>query len=206
MLGNDVVDLRDSGSGADARHPRFDARAFAPEERARIARSGAPERLRWVLWSAKEAAYKVARKLDARSVFAPARYAVRLDASLRGEVALPDGRRIAVRVRSDAECVHAVASERPDFEQGLVEGLAALGACTAAEEGARTRELATRAIAHALCRPESEIAIDRRGRIPELRVAGVRCACDLTLSHHGRFGAFACELGRPLPARAVRPA
>ena len=37
MLGNDVVDLADPETRRAALHPRFDARAFAPRERAALA-------------------------------------------------------------------------------------------------------------------------------------------------------------------------
>lgn len=196
MLGNDVVDLRDPETLAGARHPRFDGRVFAPEERARIARSGAPERLRWMLWAAKEAAYKVARKLDARTVFAPARFVVRTDETLRGEVELPLGRRIPVVIRAEAECVHAIASDRADFECDLVAGLGPLGATAARDESRCAREFAAREIARELQRPASEIAIEKQGRIPSLRLADVEARLELALSHHGRFAAFACELAR----------
>ena len=64
MIGNDVVDLGDAEVQPGATHPRFDARVFAREEREALRASGAPNRLRWILWAAKEAAYKAARKLD----------------------------------------------------------------------------------------------------------------------------------------------
>ena len=198
MLGNDVVDLKDPETQAGMQHPRFDLRVFAQEERARIARSGAPERLRWIMWAAKEAAYKVARKLDARAVFAPSRFVVRADERLRGEVELPEGRRIPLVVRADAEFVHAIASDRADFERELVEGLGALGPCTARDESRRAREFATLGLARELGRPAEQLSIEKRGRIPQLLLAGVDAAVDLALSHHGRFAAFACELTQPL--------
>jgi phosphopantetheinyl transferase (holo-ACP synthase) len=198
MLGNDVVDLRDPETQAGARHPHFDRRVFAPAERACIARSGAPERLRWILWAAKEAAYKVARKLDAQTLFTPSHFAVRVDETLRGEVALPGGLQLPVWIREEAECVHAIASERPDFEQRLVAGLGALGSSAARDESRCAREFAARELARELGRPADEISIEKRGRIPQLLLAGVDAACDLTLSHHGRFAAFACELTKPL--------
>ena len=60
MLGNDVVDLGDPETLRGAQHPRFDARVFTREERAAIADSPAPERLRWSLWPALAAAAGIA--------------------------------------------------------------------------------------------------------------------------------------------------
>ncbi len=193
MLGNDVVDLRDPETCAVPRHPRFDRRVFSAEERRRIARSGAPERLRWILWAAKEAAYKVARKLDPRTVFSPSRFVVRVDETLRGEVGLPGGASIPVLIREDSECVHAIACDSPDFEQALLIGIGALPAAQPAEESRLARELVARELARELGRPLSELAIEKCGRIPFLRLAGADAQLDLTLSHHGRFAGFACE-------------
>ncbi len=96
MVGNDVVDLRDSDARPDTLHPRFDARVFTPAERLALERSEDATRQRWRLWSAKEAAYKVARKLDASSTFSPSRFEVELDCDARGTVRYR-GRRFTVR-------------------------------------------------------------------------------------------------------------
>ena len=74
MVGNDIVDLRDPESRSESLHPRFDTRVFSARERARIAASAEPERLRWKLWAAKEAVYKLVRKLVATTVFSPQRF------------------------------------------------------------------------------------------------------------------------------------
>ena len=69
MVGDDVVDLGDPE--ARAVHPRFDARVFGTAERALLAASREPECLRWVLWAAKEAAWKLAAKRGPRPIFSP---------------------------------------------------------------------------------------------------------------------------------------
>ncbi len=98
MVGNDVVDLADRDARSQTYALRFDARVFDRSERAAIERAGSPQSLqspqstestesqRWRLWAAKEAAYKVARKENAGTVFTPARFGVRLDAAGHGYV------------------------------------------------------------------------------------------------------------------------
>ncbi len=76
MLGNDVVDLCDRDSHPTTLHPRFDERVFTDGERAALAASDSIGRERWRIWAAKEAAYKAARKLDARICFSPRRFVV----------------------------------------------------------------------------------------------------------------------------------
>ncbi len=78
MVGNDVVDLR-ARIVAGPRHPRFDARVFAPSEHRALRESAEPDALRWAFWAAKEAAYKVAKKLDDEAVWSPVRFVVRIE-------------------------------------------------------------------------------------------------------------------------------
>lgn len=70
-VGNDLVDLADPQSQPDAIHPRWDERVFTPEERETLFQDGDPHTLRWLLWAAKESAFKAAKKLDASVWFQP---------------------------------------------------------------------------------------------------------------------------------------
>lgn len=204
MIGNDVVDLLDPEVRPGAAHPRFDRRVFAPEEREVLGLSGAPERLRWMLWAAKEAAYKVARKLAPRVVFSPRRFVVRLDPRLRGEVA-HGVRRYAVRLEEGAGRVHALASEGPlpDAEGAeLATGWLEL-APDDPRAGEVVRAAALRALGARLGTAPGELAFVREGRIPRLHLRGEPAPFDVSLSHHGRFAAFAAV---PARAPAAEPA
>jgi phosphopantetheinyl transferase (holo-ACP synthase) len=197
MVGNDVVDLGDPEVQPGAQHPRFDARVFARCERAALGGSGAPHRLRWILWAAKEAAYKVARKLDPKIVFSPARFRVRLDANLHGEVEV-EGGAIAVKVDEDRLRLHAVAHTEAAVLASVRHQVAFLPSGLA-DASAAVRALATLGVADWLeARPE-DLTIRRVGRVPILLHRGRPAPVDLSLSHHGRFVAFACAVpGRPM--------
>src|SRR4029453_11561642 len=71
-----VVDFAASEARAGAAHPRFDARVFACSEREALLRSDAPPGLPWILWAAKEAAYKAVKRADPATVFSPRRFVV----------------------------------------------------------------------------------------------------------------------------------
>jgi len=191
MVGNDVVDLRDRSVVSGPRHPRFDARVFAPPEHRALRESAAPNPLRWAFWAAKEAAYKVAKKLDDATIWSPIRFVVRFERELEGAVEHA-GREIPVRVELDAERVHAIAVD-------AIEGFARVHSRVAelpspgADPSAAVRALAREGLAPLVgARPEA-LEIARRGRIPVLRVGGAEAGLDLSLSHHGRFVAWACE-------------
>jgi hypothetical protein len=191
MLGDDVVDLRDPEARAASLHPRFDARVFAQEERVLLADSPDRTRLRWALWAAKEAAYKAARRLDAAVRFHPRAFVVRGGAVHHG------GRCFRLRLEEAGGALHALA-----LVGDLPAGCLAAGTARLApgeEPGAAARALALRAAARLLGADLAELAVGRDGRLPHLLLRGEPAAASLSLSHHGRFAAFALALAEPRP-------
>jgi len=184
MLGNDVVDLGDPETRAEARHPGFDRRVFGEAERRALARG--PECLRWALWAAKEAAYKAARQGDPRALFSPQRFQVELDGGFRGRVRHPGGT-LPVRVTRRGDCLHALAGGSGRSRWRVAER-------SGGDASAEVRALARRQLARALGCPAGELEIARQGRIPRVRRDTLPLALDLSLSHHGRYLALAWEL------------
>jgi phosphopantetheinyl transferase (holo-ACP synthase) len=194
MVGNDVVDMGDREILEGPAHPRFDLRVFAPEERAAMRASGQQGRIRWLLWSAKEAAYKLARKLDPGVVFSPSRFVVELEASGDGTV-VHEGRRFAVRSAEAGKALHTLAldAEAPSGRLLWAVQVRRRGA----DPSRAARALATRVLAEELGIAPDAIHFERRGRVPSARAEGLAGPLDLSLSHHGRFVAFACDVGPP---------
>lgn len=186
-VGNDVVDLLHPGVQPGAQHPRFDARVFSDGERRALARSSAPLRLRWTAWAAKEAAYKVMKKLDAETVWAPRRFVFHRESRTRGRVEY-QGRSLALHIDANRERIHVVAAgpSRADAAQGAF--VAERGDADPSEA---VRRLALSAILPRLGLDAEAARIERRRRIPYLVHGGRTAAVDLSLSHHGRFVACA---------------
>jgi phosphopantetheinyl transferase (holo-ACP synthase) len=192
MIGNDVIDLCDPETRS--RHDGFDARVFGETERRAIARAPDPHVWRQLLWAAKESAYKAARRADPSAIFSPIRFAVTLRDDLTGCVVHPGGC-LALRVECSGDCVHALAgSELPEFV------LRAAVATGDVAPGRAARRLATRALARHWGVPQSDLSIERVDRRPELRHRGRPAPASLSLSHHGRYAAFAA-----LPRRTLTP-
>jgi phosphopantetheinyl transferase (holo-ACP synthase) len=192
MLGNDVIDLADPETLADALHPRFDARVFTNAERALLARSPCTSRLRWRLWAVKEAAYKCAVKLAPGTRFSPARFEVGFADERQGGVRWGTAR-LRFALFEEGERLHAVATDGADPER-VLHSLCELPAGAGHEQASSAvRELARGALAAALGCAAGELAIGRRGRIPVLLRRGAPLGLDCSLAHHGRFAAAAIE-------------
>jgi phosphopantetheinyl transferase (holo-ACP synthase) len=204
MVGNDVVDLADAEAQGAARHPRFDVRVFAPDERRRIAAADSEAPLRWILWTAKEAAYKLARRRDPACIFSPIRFVVALDtapdtkrgATLEGHVRHAD-EAYPVRVTLDGDCVHAVVTAPGRSFARVAASSHRLGDTDlGAEPSQAVRDFAIFELAPLLGADAASLSIRSRERIPRLQLHAGQTA-DLSLSHHGRFVAYACALPEP---------
>ena len=197
MLGNDVVDLTHAEARPGGVSARFDGRVFSDDERRLVeatdAPGGASGRIwRWRLWAAKEAAYKSLRKADGELSWSPIRFQVRLDAA--GVTVEHAASRVPVRWfegprgSDEPEWLHAVAGEPPGDAARIVSQVV-LRRDEDDSEAVRRRVRETAAALAGI--DTSRVRVETHDRIPVLRVEEARH--DLSLSHHGRFVAFAFD-------------
>lgn len=185
MIGNDVVDLRDPETRPGAVHARFDARVFTPVEVDRLRRCERPNVERWRLWTAKESAFKAARRSTPALVFAPSRFRVEEDEL--GERVMIGERAYHVSWRTEDGGVHAVARDA-----GVPGGdvLCAAARRPGLAPSGEARRLAIETVAAALGLAPHGVRVEMTGRVPSLRV-GSEGSLALSLSHHGEMVAFA---------------
>jgi phosphopantetheine--protein transferase-like protein len=195
-VGNDVVDLADPETRLEGLHPRFESRVFSDAERAALAASPSRHRLHWAFWAAKESAYKALKRVQPGLVFSPRELEVTL--------ALPDGASgraagrvcrgnegLDLEVRFDGDSVHAVACSRGTGAWRILSAVAE----TREDASLAVRRLATTALAAALDIEPGALRIVSRP--PEVWSSDHPLEAVLSLSHHGRFVAFACALPCP---------
>jgi phosphopantetheinyl transferase (holo-ACP synthase) len=208
LVGNDVVDLRDPENQPSAIHPRFDERVFTPAERARLTDETTAHRTRWLMWAAKESAFKVARKLDGSVRFLPRQFGVQLEGKARAVVRHAAGR-FRVSFSGAEEWVHAIA-ERVDgigratpsegLELATPRGPSAMiervrqGGLTTACPSVRVRAMARSVVGPLFSIAPPEIEISTLAGVPVALWRGRRLPVDLSFSHHGRF--LACAWSR----------
>ena len=219
-VGNDVVDLKDPENQGKSRDERFLLRAFAEEERVRIRGSADPDAFLWSFWAAKEAAYKAVSQEDPGVSSAPRYYRVVLEelgakrvfdenspasrrrnrASLEGRVFTPRGER-ALRIWVAADHVHALAAESEAVLAGVLHRVDRMdAAATLPDPSAFVRERLLREIARRCSHPAGDLDIrkDPEGPgAPRVFLRDRPLAAEISLSHDGRFTAFALLLPRP---------
>lgn len=207
-VGNDVVDLAAPGNLGKSGDARFCGRVFTAEERALITGAACPDALLWAIWAAKEAAYKAVSRGDPAVCSIPQRYRVVLEtedaarkaARFAGKVITPRGE-LALWIDATEERVHAVAAGSEAALDRLfrrVEGLDAAGDPSAFVRGGLLREIA-RFLGCAA--GDLSVVKDPGGPgAPGVLFRGRLLATELSLSHDGRFAAFAFDPATLIPA------
>jgi phosphopantetheinyl transferase (holo-ACP synthase) len=71
MIGNDVIDLAATRKESNWQRTGFLEKLFSPAERKIISTYSSPEVMVWILWSMKEAAYKIYNRQTKRREFIP---------------------------------------------------------------------------------------------------------------------------------------
>lgn len=222
VVGNDVVDLDQPRCAGKAEDLRFVDRVFAALERDCILKAQDPDRALWQRWAAKEAAYKVVTKLlGDPPVFAHAAFVVDIDPEgSRGTVTYREFT-VPFTLHEGPDHLHTIAvhSGARSKDYRVVAGMEAADAGTSlpldalrdqftpAERAfihgtpsALARLAARRDMAAALAVEQGDILILAEegppGRVPPVvRVGGDFGRVDLSLSHDGRYVAWAFLFG-----------
>jgi len=86
MIGNDVVDIIQSRKESDWQRHGFLNKIFTDEEQYTIANYHDPEIMVWMLWSMKEAAYKIYNRQTGIRAYIPKQLICKMENSLTGTV------------------------------------------------------------------------------------------------------------------------
>jgi phosphopantetheine--protein transferase-like protein len=92
MIGNDIVDLKQAAKDSNWKRPRFLGKIFTPKEQQTIWSAKNQDQMVWLLWSIKEAAYKVNVQQFGKRFFNPKRLECTLLSNLKGEVIIGGNR------------------------------------------------------------------------------------------------------------------
>lgn len=206
--GNDIIDLASPfvwGRSADSRYVR---RVLLPDEEASLTHARDPDILFWMFWASKEAAYKAVSKISPLVTSSPLKYSLTLDAScsakLRTGVVSTPGPPVAVtlfRGNGFIHCIGITGTSHP--EKKLTHGVLRIDhlkspdfESSSSMESGYVRAVVKKKLESCLFRDMGEVFITgapfRKGiSYPEVYLNHRRTAVDLSLSHDGRFVAYA---------------
>ncbi len=208
LIGNDIVDLKTPDAMGKSRDLRFVRRVLTPGEREMLTRRQHPDALLWAFWAAKEAAYKAVSKAVPDVSSAPRRYSVTIDppefaGAASGFVKTPHGN-MRIRVFFHEDNVHCIASD--DYSGDLSdivygwEEITTDGSPVSVRESQAVRKVAgVRLAAHLNCNPGDIRILRQTGPSgqgpPVVYLRDKREPVDISLSHDGRFVAYAFRAG-----------
>lgn len=147
--------------------------------------------MRWALWAGKESAYKALKRLEPELVFAPREFEVQpASAAVRaGDTAAWQvthrGRTLALELRMDDRCLHAMAHDRDTPAANILAGTGPAGA----DASLAVRLAAIEALAATLGLEPETLRISGRPPVAWSRDRPLDVV--LSLSHHGGFVAYA---------------
>lgn len=204
MIGNDVIDLTDPGAAGKSRDRRFMERVFTPRERRAILDHEERDLCLWSLWAGKEASYKALRKLHHSLTAVPKRYEIALLPTAgvwpTGGIAHTPRGPILLSFSGGNGYVHCIAGTEDASMDGVIWDVLETDREEASPKAQSMRVRSMVIHAAARCLNESPEAMEiirtreRRGLGPPmLYVKNRKSDIDLSMSHDGRFVAWALQ-------------
>jgi hypothetical protein len=207
-VGNDVVDLKTPEARNKSLDVRFIQKTLNRDEQQVVFVSAKPDSILWALWAAKETAYKAVSKSIPDITSAPRCYPVTLDCGDRdaeafGAVYTPVGV-VPVKIFFHSDYVHCIGGT--GCSRNLEEILFGLGEIRSDEEpffyslsereSLTARKLIKKRIASCFGRNPDDIHVvcengPRSHGPPKVCFKGQKGQIDISLSHDGRFAAYA---------------
>jgi phosphopantetheine--protein transferase-like protein len=207
-VGNDVVDLKARATAGRSKDDRFVSKVLTDPEKNVLNRCENPDSCLWAMWASKEASYKAISRTLPSICSSPRRYEVIFEKKCHqlkwaGKVSTPCGD-VNVKVSLGENHIHSIAKIGlwPP-ESNLISRVfeIAPGSPQDAEpsheqHSQSVRRAAAAAIAGLLKTDQKNIIIKRCGSSarpgpPVAHLIEIDKKIPISLSHHGRFGAFA---------------
>jgi hypothetical protein len=167
---------------------------FGAAERHALEASRSRHLLHWALWAAKESAYKALKRLEPETVFSPREFEVGLSdlpatgAGVAVGRVVHRGRVFGLTVRLESASVHAVARSQDEAGARVLWRIDRVDG----DPGVAARRLASAAIGSELGLDPADVRIADRPPVALYRDRPLDLG--VSLSHHGRFVAFACAV------------
>lgn len=118
MIGNDIIDLRLAGQESNWQRQGFLSKIFTAAEQEMIRQASIPSDMVWLLWSCKEAAYKIVNRVTNFRMYNPTKFSCTLsdeqENTIRGKV-LYAARTYSFISYRNSSYIHTVAASHDFF-------------------------------------------------------------------------------------------
>lgn len=191
MIGNDIIDLQEVSSSPISRRKRFLDKVFTIEEQDFLLTQNDANSWIWLLWSMKESAWKAHYRNSLIRTFSPKlmqcntyNFSIESD-FISGIVALENKVYYTLSYWKD-DLIHTVANATAvpveyDFFS-----------FSSYNQSLQVRKKVCETISNHLGCALDEVTIDNNAQgVPQILVNGIISNIKLSISHHGRFGAYA---------------
>ena len=198
-IGNDVVDLKETANRDKSRDSRYLKKILTDAEIEFVNKAKRADAALWSFWACKETAYKVTKKSFPDTAFTPRLWQVNFTKKRikywESEVIIPQRGSVFVRLFSNPDYVHCVGVDNPSLLDRLVSGVEIL-------PGKKTnpsifvRQCLAQQLAASVSLNFDQIEIRRtiisnELQPPQVFIDGKATDIDISLSHDGRFAAYA---------------
>jgi phosphopantetheinyl transferase (holo-ACP synthase) len=122
MIGNDIIDLRLACQESNWQRKGYLGKIFTAAEQEIICRAITPSDMVWLLWSCKEAAYKIVNRITGKRIYNPSKFDCTLlhqdGPAITGKIYHASKSYAFISYRND-NCIHTVAVAHEIFFDSL---------------------------------------------------------------------------------------
>ncbi|WP_052184251.1 4'-phosphopantetheinyl transferase superfamily protein [Psychroserpens sp. Hel_I_66] len=187
MIGNDIVDLKYSPS--NWKRPRFLDKVFTKNERSLILSSENEHQTIWLLWSMKEAAYKVHVQQFGERFFNPKRLVCELISEKNGLVKIEDNIYFTTSIIT-GDYLHTIA--KLDKNKTSLSSIFYIEIVSHDVQSNALKKALLKSVSKTEQLPIKDLEIKKTvNGIPELFYEGYKLTLSVSLTHCGRFSGFA---------------
>jgi phosphopantetheinyl transferase (holo-ACP synthase) len=197
------VDLREPANAGKSRNSRFLKKILTNAEIEFVQNAKNPDATLWSYWACKETAYKVIKKSCLDAAFLPRRWTAVFNKTQSkysdGEVIIPEKGKVYVCLFSNSQYVHCVGADSLAALDKLIWSVEALPEKEEVNPSLFLRNRLGQKLAEYFSLNIHDIKIKRARESGELQpprvyVSGRKTNIDISLSHDGRFVAYAYHL------------
>lgn len=189
MIGNDIVDLNQAHKDSNWKRPRFLEKVFTQNEQALIFSSKNQNQTVWLLWSMKEAAYKIYVRQFGERFFNPKRLECAFESKTKGRVIIED-RVFNTTSKFDKNYIHTIAtmSEVKELKSNCFK--AENTSCKSQSQSSRDVVVEVYSKIRNISKNSVTINKDDLG-VPFFSLKNRKQKESLSISHHGHYCAYA---------------